>query len=124
MKTRLVLVIGIFVLSACQSNNYLYIQETVAGVDLGVSANGNNRLSVGYTADTFAIIPQKEDEGEAASSLAIINGEIKGLDCFKYQQFNATGKAAKNLATKPDVLSQARKKIYTEGQQDLSSECK
>jgi hypothetical protein len=117
------LAVGLLVLSACQSSSYLYVQETVAGVDVGVGTSGNNRLSIGYTTDTFAIIPQKGTGSDAASSIAIIDGAIKGIKCFNYEQFNATGKAAENLAKEAQVITKVREKIYG-SPQDNKKKCK
>jgi len=108
--------VAFWLLAGCQSASYLYVQETVAGVDLGVGASGNNKLSIGYTTDTFAVIPQKGKDQDSASSIAIIDGAIKGIDCFNYEQFNATGEAAKRLASQAQVLTKVREKIYDEAQ--------
>ncbi|MCC2616876.1 hypothetical protein LJ739_11540 [Aestuariibacter halophilus] len=106
------LVGALLLLCGCQSSHYLYVQETVVGVDVGVGTSGNNRLSVGYTTDTFAVIPEKGDGLDAASSVAIIDGAIKGLDCFNYEQFNATGNAAAAIAKNGEVLTSLRETIY------------
>jgi hypothetical protein len=109
-------------ITGCQSSSYLYVQEVVAGVDVGVGVSGNNRLSIGYTTDTFAVIPQKDENGDAASSIAIIDGAIKGIKCFNYEQFNATGEAAKKLAAEQVVLTKVREKIY-DTPQDNKKNC-
>jgi hypothetical protein len=113
-------------LSACSSSHYIYVQESVVGVDVGISGSGNERLTLGYTVDTFVIIPEVDDN-EAASSIAVINGKVKGISCFKFKQFNVTGIAAENLATKiaakPDVIKDLREHIYGQKDPRGASEC-
>lgn len=123
---KYLLIVFIIGLSACSSSHYIYVQESVAGVDIGISGSGNERLTLGYTSDTFVIIPEV-DNNEAASSIAVVNGKVKGISCFKFKQFNVTGIAAENLAkkiaTKPEVIKGLREHIYGQIDTEGASEC-
>lgn len=107
-------------LCACSSNTrLLYVQEATMGFDLGLSSSGNQKISVGYTSDTFAAVPTQNSDGkmqEASSVVSATCGVVQttfmDIEKFDFRQFSATGTAAATLVKDSSSTGQIIRNIY------------
>jgi hypothetical protein len=115
MKPNLssLLLLFIFV-SGCEATHLVYVSNTVLGVDVAVSSEGNNRVSIGYDRDTYSLVPRKEAGKDAMSVTSVSQVKIHGLNDVQFDHFVATGKAAKELAKDPVALEMIRRAIFDE----------
>jgi hypothetical protein len=115
MKINLssLLVFFIFI-SGCEATHLVYVSNTVLGVDVAVSSEGNNRVSIGYDRDTYSLVPRKEAGKDAMSVTSVSQIRIQGLSDVQFDHFVATGKAAKKLAKDPVALEIIRRAIFDE----------
>ena len=92
-------------LSSCTSAKHLvYVQDTVLGVDATISTEGTQKVNLGFARDTFALVPKKEPNGEAMSAAAFSLYEYEFVAAFNFNQFVATGAAAKQIANNKETL--------------------
>ncbi|MDO6642131.1 hypothetical protein Q4557_19475 [Shewanella sp. 5_MG-2023] len=99
-------------LAGCQSNHLIYVQETSLGLTIAASAEGSNKMSLGYDRDVYAIVPKKTKESDAMSLFSVNKVEITGLDDMSISEFVASGKPAEDLAVRPDAIKKLRQKVY------------
>lgn len=105
--------------SACTNTRLLYVQEATMGFDLGLSSSGNQKISLGYTSDTFAAVPTVEINGqmqEASSVVSATCGVVQttfmDIEKFDFRQFSATGEAAAALVQDNTSTGQIIRNIY------------
>lgn len=102
----------ILLLTGCSASHLVYVQETSLGVNLGLSAEGTQKLSIGYDRDVYSIVPKKDDNGDAMSLLSVNDVSIEGMDDMKVSEFVAGGEPAKVLAKDPNAVNKLREKVY------------
>lgn len=116
-------VIGLCVLlCACSSNTrLLYVQEATMGFDLGLSSSGNQKISVGYTSDTFAAVPTQNSEGKmqevssvVSATCGVVQTTFMDIEKFDFRQFSATGDAATELVKDGSSTGKIIRNIYGE----------
>ena len=107
MSLALVLTIG-----GCSSTHLIYVQETSMGLNVALSADGMQKMSLGYDRDVHAVIPKKSDDSDAMALFSVNNVEISGLDDMEVSEFVATGKPAINLAKDIEAVNKIRNKVY------------
>ncbi|NQY62147.1 MAG: hypothetical protein HRT38_00270 [Alteromonadaceae bacterium] len=112
MKTKQLSLYLILLLGGCSSTHIVYVQETSMGLNVAVSADGMQKMSLGYDRDVYAIIPKKDKEGDAMALFSVNKVNISGLDNMDVSEFVATGYPAIKLATDQDAVSKIRSKIY------------
>jgi hypothetical protein len=102
------------ILSGCQPTHLLYVNNSTLGIDVAVSPENTARMVFGYDRDTFALVPRKDDEsGSEAMSLASVGCiYAEGLSTVRFNQFVATGSAAKQIATDSNGVKAIRDAIY------------
>ena len=116
MRTRLAAIaVATGCLAGCTTPSHLVFHQTaVIGAD--VSANttsGQVNVSLGYDRQTNALVPKTavtelddpgrgDEKNEAMSAVSASKVVIKGLGEYEVNEQFATGRAAVNLARKPD----------------------
>lgn len=111
----------------CTSNHVVYVQETSLGVNVGVGAQGAQKLTIGYGRDVFAIVPKTgvvvPEAGSVAggkddvmSLLAINKATVEGISDIRVSEFIATGEPAEDLAADANAVQNLRNKIYGSGE--------
>lgn len=103
--------------AGCNSTHVVYVQDTVLGVDVSVTSEGNNRISVGFDRNTYALVPRYTPEAgkaEAMSVTSVSNVKVAGLDDIVFNHFIATGSAAQDAATDPQGLKMMREAVFGE----------
>jgi hypothetical protein len=98
------LLASISALSGC-TEHLVYVQDTVLGIDATISTEGTQKVNLGFARETFALVPKKERDGEAMSAAAISRYEYEFLAAFNFNQFVATGAAAKQIALNPNSIA-------------------
>ena len=102
-------------LSACTTPSHLiFHQSTAVGVDVaGNTDTGQVHVALGYDRQTNTLIPKTRTmtengaiENEAMSAISTSKIEIKWLGVHEVTEQFATGKAAVNLAGKPESAAQ------------------
>jgi hypothetical protein len=106
----MVLISAMFLLG-CEATHLVYVNNTVLGVDVAVSSEGNNRLTIGYDRDTYCLVPRKEAGKDAMSVTSVSEIRIQGLTEVQFDHFVSTGNAAKDLAKDPEALRIIRRAI-------------
>jgi hypothetical protein len=99
-------------LTACQSKQLVYVQESNFGFNVGAGAEGVAKLSLGYDRDVYSIVPKKNDTGDVMSIFAINKAVIKGINEMTIEEFVATGEPAKALANDSNAIKTLRDDIY------------
>jgi|TARA_R110001583_G_scaffold195385_1_gene372473 hypothetical protein len=107
LSLALVLTIG-----GCSSTHLVYVQETSMGLNVALSADGMQKMSLGYDRDIHAVIPKKSDEADAMALFSVNKVDISGLDNMEVSEFVATGDPAIKLANDQESISKIRNKIY------------
>ncbi len=107
MSLALVLAIG-----GCSSTHLIYVQETSMGLNVALSADGMQKMSLGYDRDIHAVIPKKSDDSDAMALFSVNKVDISGLDNMEVSEFVATGEPAIKLASDKDAVSKIRNKVY------------
>jgi hypothetical protein len=82
------------------------------GLNVALSADGMQKMSLGYDRDVMAVIPKKSDGEDAMALFSVNNVKVNGLDNMDIAQFVATGEPAKKLAADQEAVSKIRTKIY------------
>ena len=113
-RNLLSLFISVMFLLGCEATHLVYVSNTILGVDVAVSSEGNNRLSIGYDRDTYCIVPRKEAGKDAMSVTSVSQIRIHGLNDVQFDYFVSTGEAAKALAKDPEALQMIRRAILGE----------
>ncbi len=113
MKIRIAGICLLTLLSGCTTQHLVYVQESTLGLSFAVSAEGMEKISLGYDRDVYAIVPKKNKTGDAMSLFSINNVEITGMDDMHISEFVAAGQPATELANDPDTIAKLRKKIYS-----------
>lgn len=102
----------ILLFGGCSSTHLVYVQETSMGLNVALSADGMQKMSLGYDRDVFAVIPKKGEEKDAMSLFSVNKVDITGLDNMDVSEFVATGEPAKELAEDQEAVRKIRNKIY------------
>ena len=113
---RAVLVV-LIVAPGCSATHLVYTQETVLGIDLSVGVEGQQKLTIGFDRDTFSIVPKKEGGQDAMSVTAIGYVQADGLRDISFENFIATGDAAKSIAKSAEGLAKIKATIYGSAQE-------
>lgn len=98
-------------LGGCSSSHLVYVQETSLGVNLALSAEGMQKMSLGYDRDVYAIVPKKDDKQDAMSLFSVNKVKVEGMDNMHISEFVAAGKPAMKLAKDPNAISLIRNKV-------------
>ena len=112
MKIKSASLFFVALLGGCSSTHLVYVQETSLGLNVAVSAEGMQKMSLGYDRDVYAIVPKKSDKDDAMALFSVNNVTIKGLDDMDVSEFIATGEPAKKLAADQESVSKIRNKVY------------
>lgn len=102
----------ILAIGGCSSTHLVYVQETSMGLNVALSAEGMQKMSLGYDRDIYAVIPKKSDEKDAMALFSVNKVNISGLDDMDVSEFVATGEPAIKLAKDQEAVSKIRTKIY------------
>jgi hypothetical protein len=100
----------------CQATHAIYVYDLSVGIDVAYSNEGTGKLQFGYDRDTYAIVPQRDND-ELMSVTAVSKVQSSGLDSLDFNHFIATGAAAGKVARDPDGLAAIRAAIYGEKKQ-------
>ena len=122
MKHQCKVLVLCLLLCACSSNTrLLYVQEATMGFDLGLSSSGNQKISVGYTSDTFAAVPTRDLDGKmqevssvVSATCGVVQTTFMDIEKFDFRQFSATGEAAATLVQDSTSTGQIIRNIYGE----------
>jgi len=112
MKIKQFSLCFILLFGGCSSTHLVYVQETSMGLNVALSAEGMQKMSLGYDRDVFAVIPKKGEEEDAMALFSVNKVVIKGLDNMDVSEFVATGKSAILLVEDDNKVTQIRKNIY------------
>jgi len=112
MKIKWLSLCFFILLGGCSSTHLVYVQETSMGLNVGISADGMQKMSLGYDRDIYAVIPKKGENEDAMALLSINKVKVGGLDDMDVAEFVATGKPAIRLAADKEAVSKIRSKIY------------
>jgi hypothetical protein len=90
-----------------------YVHSASLGVDVTVSTEGVEKLSLGYENDTYTIVPKSGsgDTTEAMTLVSVSNVNVDGLDEVIFNHVFATGAAAMNAANDPTELAALRQAV-------------
>ena len=112
MKIKQFSLCFILLFGRCSSTHLVYVQETSMGLNVALSADGMQKMSLGYDRDVYAVIPKKGEEEDAMALFSVNKVDISGLDNMNISEFVATGNPAKEIAKDQEVVSKIRNKIY------------
>jgi hypothetical protein len=114
MKIKFASLCLLTLLGGCSSSRLVYVQETSFGLSVAVSAEGMQKMSLGYDRDVYAIVPKKSDNDDAMALLSINSVSVLGLDNMHVAEFVTSGIPAIALAKDADAVKKLRKHIYGE----------
>lgn len=104
--------------SMCGCNHVAFVQNTVLGIDVTVSAEGTGRMALAYDNEAFALVPSHQvgpdGKRDAMTLVSISHIEAQGLEEVIFNHFIATGGAGRAAAQDEEGLRQMREAIYGE----------
>ncbi|MFM9913727.1 MAG: hypothetical protein ACKVN9_09365 [Methylophilaceae bacterium] len=109
----------LLMLTGCAATHLTYVYDSSLGIDVAISTEGTQHVSIGYRQDSYATVPQL-DAGEAMSLTAISHVSAERLDKVKFDHFVATGLAALSAAKDATGLSQIRQAVFGKQEKDTA----
>lgn len=101
----------VVVVLGCRATHVAYVNEMNLGVDLSYSTEGTGHLVLGFDRNTFALVPQNDEDGDLKALSAASRMSASGLDTVEFDHFVATGEAAKQIGVDTDKLKKIRDEI-------------
>lgn len=112
---------GAALAAGCQASHLSYVHELTIGLEVAVTPEGMNTVSIGYERDTYAIVPRYElpnGDTKSMSLTALSRTRIESLSDIEAEHSLATGSAAIEVAKDPTVLNQVADKIFADERDD------